>query len=109
MKLALDIFDDSLKKYIAHQARAFSQFHAIEKLLSSISETTVGLWIDHKQKILPMIYQEGQLEYFGKKGMSLLGAMLVRRVVKKIKDKDVIGLEYIFYDTIIQNYSLQDN
>ena len=41
--------------------------------------------------------------------MSLLGAMLVRRVVKKIKDKDVIGLEYIFYDTIIQNYSSQDN
>ena len=52
-----------------------------------------------------MIYPEGQLEYFGKKGISLLGAMLLRRIVKKIKDKDVIGLEYFLYDTIIQNYS----
>ena len=105
MKLALNIFDDSLKKYIAHWVQAFSQFCTIDKLLSSISETTVGLWIDHKQKILPMIYPEGQLEYFGKKGISLLGAMLLRRIVKKIKDKDVIGLEYFLYDTIIQNYS----
>ena len=41
--------------------------------------------------------REGQVEYFGKRGMSLLGFMLVRRVTKKYKDgEDVEGLEYRF-------------
>ena len=34
--------------------------------------------LDHKQKVLQMRYREGQVEYFGKKGMSLLGMTEVR-------------------------------
>jgi hypothetical protein len=63
------------------------------------------LVIDHKQKVLPMSYREGQVEYFGKRGMSLLGAMLVRRVVRDGK----VGLEYVFFDCIVERYSSQDN
>ena len=33
--------------------------------------------LDHKQKVLGMNFCEGQVEYFGKKGMSILGPMKV--------------------------------
>lgn len=37
--------------------------------------------MDHKQKILSMKYGEGQVEYYGKKGMSLLGSMIIECVI----------------------------
>ena len=60
--------------------------------------------IDHKQKILPMMLREGMIQYFGKRGISLLGAMLVRKVVR---DGNA-GFEYVFYDTLVKHYNTQD-
>lgn len=53
--------------------------------------------------------REGQIEYFGKCGMSLLGAMVVTRVSHLVKNVEVTGLEYHFYDVVIDKYSYQDN
>jgi hypothetical protein len=36
-------------------------------------------------KSLPVAYREGQVEYLGKGGISLLGAILVRRVERDCK------------------------
>ena len=72
------------------------------KLLASITNEKAGLWIDHKQKVLPMIYREGQVEYFGKKGMSLLGAMLVRRVERATKGKSAKGLSMHFMTLLLK-------
>jgi hypothetical protein len=56
-----------------------------------------------------MHHKEGQIEYFGKRGMSLLGGMLVRRVTRLKGGIERLGLEYTFIDTVIDKYSSQDN
>jgi hypothetical protein len=90
---------------MGHRLRAKVQFVEIKKIHAELSACRALLVIDHKQKVLPCSYREGQVEYFGKRGMSLLGAMLVRRVVRDGK----VGLEYIFFDCIVERYSSQDN
>ena len=62
--------------------------------------------LDHKQKILSMKYREGQVEYYGKKGMSLLGSMIVECVDQ---DDDGVGFKYTFVDYVIKGYTGQDN
>jgi hypothetical protein len=53
---------------------------------------------------------EAQVEYYGKKGMSLLGVMFTRWITVKRKDgTSQSGYEYQFYSLIPKNYSGQDN
>ena len=49
------------------------------------------------------------MEYFGKRGMSVMGSMLVQRVTKEIKGVPTVGLSYNFYDVVIDKYSSQTN
>jgi hypothetical protein len=58
-----------------------------------------------------------QEEYFSKKGMSLLGFMVMIKATKieevqeghKIFHKKIVYLEYYFFDTVVENYSAQDH
>ena len=52
-----------------------------------------------------MMHCEGQVDYFGKKCMSLLGMMEVRRKV----DGKISGFKYSFVDYIIKGKSGQDH
>ena len=72
------VFQPVIKSYMAHRVRAVAQFVKIEKEKTKFTDRSCGLWFDHKQKVLPMRFREGQMEYFGKRGMYLLGAMLIR-------------------------------
>ena len=104
------IFGPTVKSYMAHRVRAVAQFAKLKKETDSFTDTKCGLMLDHKQKILPQRAKEGQAEYFAKRGMSLLGFMLVRRVTKLNKDdEEVTGLEYNFYDVVVDSYSSQDH
>ena len=67
--------------------------------------STVLMIINHKQKMEPMKYRESQIEYYGKKGMSLLGMMMIRW---NIAD-DKIGYEYSFHDYVVKGYISQDH
>ena len=60
---------------------------------------------DHKQNILQMRYCEGQVDYYGKRGMRLLRIMEIRWKV----DEEVSGFEYSFLDYVIKVYSGQDH
>ena len=51
-----------------------------------------------------MIYQEGQVDYYGKIFISLLGFMEIRRKV----DVDVSGFEYSLVNYVSKGYSGQD-
>ena len=104
-----EVFEPSVTTYMAHQVRAYAQFAKIEEETESFSTTRCGLWFDHKQKILPTVFREGQIEYFGKRGMSLLGFMLIQGVERIVKDEIVQGLTYNFYDVVVDKYSSQDN
>jgi hypothetical protein len=85
---------------MAHRLRAKVQFVAIKKIRSELSTHNALLVIDHKQNVLPQSYEEGQVEYFGKRGMSLLGAMLVRKVER---NDGKACLEYYFYNIVVEN------
>ena len=60
---------------------------------------------DHKQNVLHMRYREGQVDYYGKKGMSLLVIMEIKWKV----DGEVSVFEYSFVEYIIKGYSGQYN
>jgi hypothetical protein len=95
-------------KYMGHRARA--QFYEIKLLYQRLSNDEVLIIIDHKQKILGMKYREGQVEYFGKQGMSLLGAMMAQRVRMADKNGAVRpGLRRIHFDLIFDQCKSQDS
>ena len=104
-----EIFRPTIAAYLAHQVRAYAQFSKIKEEKSKFTNKRCGLWFDHKQKVLPTKFREGQIEYFGKRGMSILGFMLVRLVTKMVKGVPTEGLAYNFYDVVVDKYSSQDN
>ena len=77
IRASTEIFRNTLTAFKAHQMRGYAQFAKLKQEIARFSEKQCGLWFDHKQKINPMHYCEGQIEYFGRRGMSLLGFMLV--------------------------------
>ena len=90
---------------MAHRLRAKVQFSAIDKIKTNLKSNinSVLIVIDHKQKVLQQRYREGQVEYYGKKGMSVLGVMIVQW------DREKIGYVYKFENIIFKGYSGQDN
>jgi len=104
----LKIMSRVLKNYMAHRLRAKVQYTAIDEIKRLVCDgqgTRIMIVLDHKQKILGMKYREGQVDYFGKKGMSLLGSM----VIESVNDCDNIALKYEFVDYVVKGYSGQDN
>jgi hypothetical protein len=109
MEKAAPFVEQHVVHYLAHRLRAKVQFTSIRRTYSEITEIDVLIVMDHKQKVLPMMFREGQVEYFGKRGMSLLGAMMVRRTTREINGEMKTGLEYVFIDIVIDKYSTQDS
>lgn len=109
MELALPLIQKQVQLYMGHKIRAKAQNSKIKSIRESLTDSKVLLVIDHKQKVMPKKANEGQVEYFGKKGMSLLGAMLVMRNKRMNEDGiEEIFLEHFFLDCIIEYYSTQD-
>eukprot|EP00957_Ditylum_brightwellii_P154732 11776764-Ditylum_brightwellii.AAC.2 len=76
---------DHVMKFMGHKACAFAQFHEIKQLYENLEDDEIMITIDHKQKTLTMKHREGQVEYFGKVGMSLLGAIMARPTLREYK------------------------
>ena len=109
MLCAVPKFGFMLKHYIAHRLRAKVQFHAIDIVKESMKNSNgsqILIVMDHKQKVQSMKYREGQVEYYGKKGMSVMGVMLVQWMEN---DDGKKGFKYSFVDYIVKGYSGQDN
>lgn len=101
-----------LKHYLAHRMRARVQFDAINEIKNNMknNNSEMLLVIDHKQKILPIKYREGQVEYYGKKCMSLLGTMEVTWLqIASTDDNSVQVFKYEFADYVFEGYIGQDN
>ena len=105
LKASKEIFQPAVILCMARRVRATAQFAKIKKEVSLFSEETGSLWMDHKQKIILMWKQEGQIEYFGKREMSLLSGMLARHELRIANREEISGLVYYFYDVIVDNYS----
>jgi hypothetical protein len=63
-----------LQAYHKHVARAVWQAHQINRVVDQLDVGTVVLVIDHKMKIKPINFKENSAEWYGQKGVSLLGA-----------------------------------
>ena len=94
-----------IKRYAAHHVRWKVQRTGYSKLQYELDPEEVIVVLDHKQKIISMRNREGQIEYFGKKGMSFCGANIIRKVVKG----GVVGYEHSYFDFIIDGYQDQDH
>lgn len=96
---AVKCIEPALQRYAAHKVRSLHQAKQItveaEKIKLNKSKTM--LVIDHKKKVLPQRYREGQQEFFGKREMLLLGVA-----------KFYLGDTH-FSDYAIDGYSTQDN
>ena len=60
LRASTQIFQETLTAYKAHQMRGYAQFAKLKREIAQFSEKRCGLWFDHKQKINPMRYREGQ-------------------------------------------------
>ena len=109
LKVSVNCFKPTMNSHRARRVRATCQFAKLKKDVSQFTEHIGGLWFDHKQKTLPMRKHEGQIEYFGKRGMSLLGAMFVRREKRALKGEEKVGLACYFYDVVVDKFPSQDN
>lgn len=79
MEQDVTLIKSVLQRYTAHKVKSTHQSKQIE-LEAAIKEddaTKILLVMDHKKKVLPQRYREGQQEFFGKNGMSLLGVAKV--------------------------------
>ena len=76
---SLPIFHRELLTFAAHKVREKHQTRFIRDSIMDLKNDPAHALIalDHKQKTLPQKFREGQVEYFGKKGLSLLGCMVL--------------------------------
>jgi hypothetical protein len=63
----------SLNYYHKHVVRGLWQGAAVSEILKNLQPGEVLVTIDHKQKIEQVNFNESSADYYGKKGMSLLG------------------------------------
>ena len=76
-----------------------------KKIQSMKTDPTIIYMFPDHNLFLQMTYQEGQVYYFGKRGMSLLGIMEIRWKV----GGEFSGFEYLVVDYVIKGYSDQDH
>ena len=77
---SLPAFQKAVTNHASYRLRANIQFNAITLIMNELKNvnSSVILVIDHTQKIESTRYKETQVEYYGKKGMSLLGTTMIR-------------------------------
>ena len=76
---------EAIIELMRHLIRAVQQDNAKSMLLGQMDEETALVTIDWSQKILQQKHREGQSEYYGKKGMSLLVASFTIKDANQIE------------------------
>ena len=76
---ACPLITEEFDRFQAHILRTKWQQSACEKIIEQAiqSKDTAVIILDHKQKVLARRLKESQMQYYAKKGMSLLGAMVI--------------------------------
>jgi hypothetical protein len=109
MTLLALLSDIEMRHYIKHLVRGWWQdtiINEIKRLLREFPWLKLCI-IDHKNKLLPMMFNEPMSLFFSKSGISILGAMLMWAGWRMIGDKLVHGVSVWFIDMIMENTSAQ--
>jgi hypothetical protein len=73
----IDVLQKNAFTYWSHMIRKHYQHQLISTLIENLDSSGIVVIIDWKMKILAMLYMESQTEFFGKRGMSLQGMMII--------------------------------
>lgn len=91
----------AINLYQRHVVRGLWQDKAVKEAEGSLLPGTVLITLDHKQKIQPVNFQESSEDYFGKRGISLLGFA--------VKWRDIVGGDTkLHYIDVVCSQSNQD-
>ena len=90
--------------YSKHIVRDWWQSTSIASVKTALSLGEGMVIIDHKQKVMPSRQNEAQTDYFGKRGMSVLGALLI---VKRANRNGDIEYQHNFIDVVMKNVTSQ--
>ena len=107
MKRMAEITRQELCHYSSHLVRGWWQENELRKIREGLvdARNRVMIVIDHKQKVLPKRQNEKQSDYYAKRGMSLLGGMVLRAVDED--ESTVICASFI--DVVMNNTWSQTN
>ena len=73
---AITFCSEGLNLYHRHVVRGVVMNRAIARVMDDLPVGTLLIIVDHKQKIQPISFNESSEEYYGKKGISLLGFLV---------------------------------
>ena len=77
LKAAIDAIASDLAEYRGHLARHKSEGDHDTEELGKLEDDTAVIISDYKMKILSCFFRENQLKFFGKRGTSCLGFMII--------------------------------
>ena len=83
-------------------ARHLSEDAAAKEELDALQDDEAAFRVDYKMKILPAAYRESQKMWFGKKGTTMIGAMII------INDKDGGDMKNVNFVMMATDDSKQD-
>ena len=79
LHLFLDKREDQMLTLITHLIRSKHEDPTFDKITAELKDDEVFLIFDYKMKLLPMYHRESQASFFGKRGITWLGFLLVRK------------------------------
>lgn len=100
--------------FMGHRLRVINQQVAIEQTLDSIRQhflngiTECFVTIDYKMKLDPIYYREKTVDHYGKRGMSLHGAMLQYNTIEETDGNLTPKLGKYYMGHVIDNENKQD-
>lgn len=65
--------------YIAHQFRVAYESETLQEVQDTLQVDEILIVLDWKMKLLVMLYRESQVQYFGKRGICVMGGLVIRR------------------------------
>jgi hypothetical protein len=102
----IDVCCQYLDEYRSHLARLKTESEYDASELESLPDDTAKVISDWKMKILACYFRENQGKFFGKRGISLLGFMIVTN--SKDKDEQNKGMKDVSFVFMVTDDTLQD-
>jgi hypothetical protein len=99
----LDRREDQMLTLLTHLIRSKHEDSTFDRITAQLLDDEVFLILDYKMKLLPMFYRESQASFFGKRGITWLGFLLIRKkTAAEVEASRGSLTDYVlvFYDVI---------
>jgi hypothetical protein len=97
---------EDLDEYRSHISRLKTEAEFDQKELEELADDTAKVISDWKMKLLACYFRENQANFFGKRGVSLLGFMIISNL--RDEESRAAGLKDVRFVMMITDDTLQD-